>query len=230
MTSRIALAAALLVATASSAALAADEDSAAWGILSAAGRIEPGGQTSPWRYSFATQWRHFDRGSGADQYLLRSSLGYDLNPRMSLWLGYDFFHTDPDGGLSRDEHRFWQQFQWSALRWEWGSLSLRTRLEERNLERADDLGFRLRQQVLLAVPLPAQDVTLIGSTEHFTNLKDTDYGARSGFDQLRSYLGVRMPMSERAALEAGYMHQWIKRGGVPDAVNHTAMLHLQLRF
>ena len=211
-------------------ASAADEDSALWGIATGAGRFAQDGETSPWRYSFTGQWRHFERGSGADQYLLRSGLGYTLNPRMSLWLGYDFFHTVPNGGSARDEHRFWQQFQWSAVRRDWGTLSLRTRLEERNLERSDDTGFRLRQQVQLSVPLPGWDVTLVSSAEHFTNLNDTDYGARSGFDQLRSYLGVRMPMSERASLEAGYMHQWIKRAAVPDAVNHTAMLHLRYGF
>jgi hypothetical protein len=92
------------------------------------------------------------------------------------------------------------------------------------------VGLRFRQLVQLAVPLPAQDVTLVASAEHFTNFDDTDYGARSGFDQLRSYLGVRMPMTERAALEAGYMNQLVNRSGQRDAVNHTAMLHLRLSF
>ena len=210
--------------------IAADDDSAAWATVSAAGRIEPAGEASRWRYNVTGQWRHLERGSDVDTYLLRSSLGYDVNSSMSLWGGYDFFVNDPGGGGTRQEHRFWQQFSWSAARWDWGSLSLRTRLEQRNLENSSDVGLRFRQLVQLAVPLPAQDVTLVASAEHFTNFDDTDYGARSGFDQLRSYLGVRMPMTERAALEAGYMNQLVNRSGQRDAVNHTAMLHLRLSF
>ena len=227
---RIALAAGLIACLVSPLALTADDDSAAWAIVSAAGRFDSAGEASPWRWSAASQWRAFERGSGSDQYVVRGGVGYDFRPRMSLWAGYDYFYTDPDGGSGRYEHRFWQQFLWSAARWDWGSLSLRTRLEERNLEDASDAGFRLRQLVQLAVPLPARELTLIASTEHFTNLDDTDYGARAGFDQLRSYAGVRMPVTERSSLEAGYMNQWINRSGNRDAVNHTAMLHLRLSF
>ncbi len=209
---------------------AVDDDGAYWSTVSASGRIKPGGEASRWRYNVMGQWRNFDRGPGSDTYLLRSGIGYDLNPRMSLWAGYDFFVNDPDGGPTRKENRYWQQFLWGAARWDWGRLTLRTRLEERDLENSSDVGLRLRQLVELAVPVPSQDVTLLVSTEHFTNLDDTDYGALSGFDQLRSYLGVRMPMTERASLEAGYMNQLINRSGRADAVNHTATLHLRLSF
>lgn len=209
---------------------AVDDDSAWWGIVSAAGRFRPDGQASPWRYSAMGQWRSFDRGAGSDTYLLRGSIGYDLNPRMSLWAGYDFFVNDPDAAPTRNENRYWQQFLWNAAGWDWGRLTLRTRLEERDLERSGDIGLRFRQLVELAVPVPAHDVTAILSTEHFTNFDDTDYGGLSGFDQLRSYLGVRMPMTERSALQFGYMHQLINRSGASDAVNHTAMLQLRLSF
>lgn len=211
-------------------ATAADDDSAAWAIVSGSGRIEPGGQATPWRYALDAAWRDFNRAPGLQQYVLGGSVGYDLNPAMTLSAGYSFYLSDPGAGSDRNEHRLMQQFQWRAARWDWGKLSLRTRLEQRFREHSDDTGLRLRQKVALAVPLTAHDVTLLVSTEHFTNLNDTDYGAQSGFGQLRSYLGFRMPMTERSALDAGYMHQWINRSGSADRVNHTAMLQLRLRF
>lgn len=210
--------------------LAADDDSAAWGIASAAGRFEPAGEPSRWRYNVIGQWRNFDRGSGADQYLLRGGVGYDLNPTMTLWGGYDYFLTDPNALPTRDEHRFWQQFSWDAASWDWGALSLYARLEQRNLERSNDVGLALRQFVQLTVPVPAQDITVVSWIEHFINLNDTDYGGRTGFAELRSYVGVRMPMTEYSALEAGYMNQLLNRSAERDAVNHTAMLHLRLSF
>jgi len=225
---RLLLVALLLILAAP--ATAADDDSAAWAIVSGSGRFEPDGRETPWRYSLDAAWRNFDRGPGLDQYVLGGSVGYDLNPAMTLWAGYTYYLSDPGAGSDHNEHRLMQQFQWQAARWDWGKLSLRARLEQRFREHSDDTGLRLRQQVALAVPVTAYDVTLLVSTEHFTNLNDTDYGALSGFDQLRSYLGFRMPMTERAALDAGYMHQWINRSGSEDRVNHTAMLQLRLAF
>ncbi|MCB1845782.1 MAG: DUF2490 domain-containing protein, partial [Halioglobus sp.] len=168
-------------------------------------------------------------GNGSNQSALWPSLGYALDPCMSVWAGYGYTLTDPDEGSNRHEHRWWQQFTWSAKRWDWGSLSLRSRLEQRNIESADDVGWRFRQRFQLAVPFPNHDVTLITSVEHFINLRDTDWGARSGFGQLRSYIGVRMPITDKLTLEAGYMNQHINRSN-EDAVNHIASLRLSAKY
>lgn len=208
---------------------AADNASGAWGIFSSSDSIRRGGDKTRWRYGFDAQWRRFDRGTGSNQFVLRPSIGYDLNPTMTVWAGYGSFLTDPDVGSNRQEHRWWQQFSWSAKRWDWGYLSLRSRLEERDIERADDVGLRFRQQVQLAIPIASHDVTLITSLEHYLNLRDTDWGARSGFDQLRSYIGVRMPMTDKLTLEAGYLNQYINRSN-EDAVNHIASLRLSAKL
>jgi len=36
-----------------------------------------------------------------------------------------------------------------------------------------------------------------------------------------------MPMTDSLSLEAGYMHQYIRRAGAEDAINHIGMLHLR---
>lgn len=209
---------------------AADDASAAWGIVSVSGPIEPQGQVTRWRYDGQAQWRNFDRGAGGNRYVLRGSASLAWRENLALTVGYDFHQLDPDGAAAIDEHRLWQQLGWKALRWNWGSLALRTRLEERMVEDSDDVGLRLRQQLALTVPLPALDLSVIASTEPFVNVNSTDYGADSGFDRIRSYLGVRMPMTDTSALEAGYLHDYIERGGQPDALNHTALLHLRFTF
>ncbi|NNE60487.1 MAG: DUF2490 domain-containing protein, partial [Woeseia sp.] len=188
------------------------------------------GKDSRWRYSVATQARIFQRGSGSNQYLLRGSLGYDLKPGMTLSAGFDYFLTDPDGGSERYERRPWQQFSWAARKWDWGALSLRWRLEERDLENASDTGLRFRQMAQLALPVQHKNVTAILSVEHFQNLNDTDAGARSGFDQLRGYAGLRLPIGNKTSLEAGYMHQHINRPNGIEFVNHTGMLHLRVKL
>ncbi|ANO51653.1 DUF2490 domain-containing protein [Woeseia oceani] len=223
------LATVILASAVSTTTHAADEANGFWGILSASDNIQRAGTKTRWRYGLDMQWRHSERGSGSDQYVLRPSLGYDLNPNITVWAGYGYFLTEPNVGSNRYEHRWWQQINWTAKRLNWGTLSFRTRLEERDLERARDIGLRFRQQLQLAMPLPAWQLTLITSIEHYSNLRDTDWGARSGFDRLRSYAGVRMPVSEKLALEFGYMNQWVNRGE-EDAVNHLAVLRLRAKF
>lgn len=211
-------------------ALAADHDTGAWGIVSTTDTIDWNGQATAWRYAFDAQLRHFNRANGANQYVLRPSLGYVLANDVSLWAGYGYFLTDPDSGDSVYEHRWWQQAAWTARRWDWGTLSLRARLEERIVEDADDVGWRLRQQVQLLMPLADSDLSLNLWIEPYVNFRDTDWGARSGFDQNRAYAGVRMPMTAGTWLEAGYMHQYINRRGAEDVVNHFGILHLRFRF
>lgn len=212
------------------ASAAADDENAVWGIVSTGDKIRRDGADTRWRYSFAGQWRAFERGTGSNQYLLRSSLGYDLRPGMTLWAGFDYFQTDPDGGSTRFERRYWQQFSWAARRFDWGSLSFRWRLEERDLENSSDTGLRFRQLGQLTMPLETKGMTAVVSMEHFANLNDTDAGARSGFDQLRAYGGLRLPLGDKTSLETGYMYQFINRASGIDAVNHTLMLHLRVKF
>lgn len=219
-----------MAATNVSNAIASDDDTGAWAILSTSNSIYRDGQETDWRYGFDTQFRHFNRGNGSNQYVLRPSIGYVLQNKVSLWAGYGYFLTDPDGGSSRHEHRWWQQVQLPARQYERFSLTLRTRLEERVIENADDTGLRLRQQFQAAAPIGNGELSLILSLEPFFNLRDTDAGARSGFDQNRTYAGIRMPLANSASLEAGYMHQYINRSGAEDAVNHLGMLHLRVKF
>ena len=220
----------LTLAVSLNVAQAADDDNALWTILSTADRIRSDGENTRWRYTATAQWRAFQRGNGSDQYLLRGSIGYDLRPDVRLSLGYDYFRTDPDGGSSKYERRPWQQLAWTARRWDWGSLLLRWRLEERDLEGASDTGIRFRQMAQITRPLVNHDVTTVYSVELFANVNDTDAGARSGLDQLRAYAGLRMPMTDKTSLEAGYMLQHINRPSGRDFVNHTGMLHLRIRF
>lgn len=218
--------AALLVLAGASAARAADGDTGMWGIASTGDTIHRNGQPTNWQYAIDGQVRHLNRGSGSNTYLLRPAIGYVLENNVSLWAGYARVVNDPDDGSTRYENRWWQQAAWTARRWDWGTLSLRSRLEFRFIEGSNDTGARFRQQVKLTAPIRNSDLSLVLSLEPFVNLRGTDWGATGGFEQNRTYAGIRMPMTDSLSLEAGYMHQYIRRAG-EDAVNHVGMLHLR---
>lgn len=110
------------------------------------------------------------------------------------------------------------------------ALSSRTRIEQRWLSSGSDLGWRLRQMVRAAVPLKqGGKVALIGSAEVFVALNDTDWGARSGFDRLRTFAGLELPLSGKSSVELGYLNQYAANATGPDRMDHVAAVNLMLR-
>jgi hypothetical protein len=75
-----------------------------------------------------------------------------------------------------------------------GTVSARTRIEERFIEGYGDMGVRMRQQVRYVHPL-AGKLSAFGIAEFFFNLNDTDWGAHSGFDRWRIGGGLRHPVA-----------------------------------
>ena len=60
-------------------------------------------------------------------------------------------------------------------------------------------------------------------------LNDTDWGARKGFDRLRSFAGLEVPVAGKATVEVGYLNQYVKNRGRADDVDHVLLVTLQLR-
>jgi hypothetical protein len=110
------------------------------------------------------------------------------------------------------------------------ALITRWRLEERSIVGADDLGWRLRAQFRVLQPLNGRGTggPLLQS-ETFFALNSTDWGARAGFDQQRSFIGWLQPLSKRLNLEAGYMHVYLNRPG-PNPGNHVLSITLNRRL
>ena len=138
-------------------------------------------------------------------------------------VGYAYVRTDPETGRTTEEHRIWQQLQFAALRTKAGAplVISRTRLEQRMIEGRDDTGWRLRQFVRLQVPIARKGaVQAVAFTEGFFNLNSTQWGARDGVDQWRTFVGVGLPVAKRMRLEPGYLNQRVFRRG-EDRTNHV---------
>jgi hypothetical protein len=221
--------AALVCLAAPGAARAVDDDGQTWLAVVATGGI--GARPTPWRYHLEGQARYNDDSSRFHQGLLRGALGREVAARTVLWAGYAYVPTDPEGDPSDVlEHRFWQQLTWSAD----GEVagfhpSIRTRLEERVVESADDTGVRVRQLGKLTRPIDAEGRFYWALwDEIFVNLNDTDWGADAGIDQNRAFGGIGIVLADGVNAEVGYLHQFIERSGRADSSNHTLSLTLLL--
>ncbi len=176
------------------------------------------------------QPRFTDDASRLGQLLIRPSIGYEIFDRTIFSVGYAYVRTSPETGDITHEHRPWQQLAFPiASREGVFTLTARSRLEQRYREDGDDLGWRIRQQVRLAMPLGGSGWQGVAWSEGFFNLNDTDWGAREGLDRWRNFAGISVPLAKGVAIEPGYLNQFVNRVGT-DQVDHVVSVTLNMNF
>lgn len=137
--------------------------------------------------------------------IVRPAVGYTFSKLFAAHVGYAYVPTITDAGGNRREQRSWQQVIVSpaidAIK-----SQLRLRLEQR-FGSGDDIGHRVR--VLGRIqwqPSPDLAVQLVGWDELFIGLNDTDWTAKSGYDQNRLFVGLGTDTAVRGLrVEAGYV-------------------------
>ncbi|WP_188064052.1 DUF2490 domain-containing protein [Sphingobium sp. KCTC 72723] len=182
-------------------------------------------------YFAEIQPRVGDGVSRLDQALLRGAVGVKLSDRVTLYQGYAHVAVPIAGGRDVNEERSFQQLNWSLGRPWGGDLSSRTRLEQRWRSDGNDMGWRLREMLRFEKPLRegSDAVNALVYAEGFLALNSTDWGARSGFDQLRSFAGVEVGLPGASTLELGYLNQAINQRGGDSRINHVASVTLFFR-
>jgi len=166
-----------------------------------------------------------------DTLLLRPAIGWQVSPRVAVYQGYARVISPVDGGRDRAEHRPFQQVTWVLPSRPGTELQSRTRLEQRWRNDSGQMGLRLREFVRgeAAFTRDGTGVRALVSAELFWALKDTDWGNRAGFDQLRTFAGVEVPIFGRSTAEIGYLNQLIDRPGPARRINHAAVLNIFIR-
>lgn len=215
----------LLAAGLLAAPVRAQDDAQGWAMLLVQGPIK--GDLVFWAEG---QTRVTDSGRGT-QILIRPAIGVRLARDTTAHMGYAYVHNDPAGGATTNEHRLWQQLSFPILRnqrglYVWG----RSRIEQRMVESRRDTGWRLRQFVRAQMPLRrGGKLSGVVFVEGFYAANTTDWGARAGVDQVRTFAGLSIPVSKQVNIEPGYLNQTVFRRG-PDRVNHIASLNLFVRL
>lgn len=187
---------------ASTATYAADADSQIWTQFNLNKRYSNGV-----RLFAEIQPRFGDNNERLTQLIVRPAIGYTLNKRMSVWLGYGWTpSTFPE---YTNENRIFQQFlvedSFPSF-----SMSNRTRLEERFIEGAGASSVRIRHLLRISKPLDSKNQwALVGSNELFWNLNTTPRGPQSGFDQNRIFLGLSKSVAPQTRIEFGYLGSFI---------------------
>lgn len=212
-------------------ALATKDNDGFWAIFSTTDALPSSDDNGRWLYWFDAQARYFDLGTGVNIYLVRPGLGYKLNDNVSAWAGYARLRSRNQSGAVIDEDRYWQQLSWTAGRWNDGTLSMRTRLEQRSVSSGDDTRVVLRFLAKYVRPIGTDGKRYLSmGVEPFFDLNDTDWGGKSGPGQNRTSIGVGWRISDKLSIEAGYMNQLIWVDGGEDRVNHLGTLNFKVKL
>lgn len=182
-------------------------------------------------YFAEVQPRTGDGTDRLDQLLLRGALGVKLSPSLTLYQGYAHIVLPIQGGRDRNEERSFQQISWVISKPWHGEFSSRTRFEQRWRSDGNDMGLRIREMLRYekALDPKRQGPNALVYSELFVSFKDTDWGARSGFDQIRNFVGLEIPVGGASTVEAGYLNQVINQTGNRSRMNHVASLTLFFR-
>lgn len=186
-------------------AVAADHDVGVWSAVLSAPDLGEGR---------ARAWLdvHARRDGSRFLAIVRPGVGLDLTDRTSAWIGIGWIPSVPDAAGTTHELRLWEQVMTGVDLTDRFRLGSRTRFEQRRLIDDADPGFRVRQFVRLgATPRESQRASLVLWDEVFLGLNKTTWGAVSGLDQNRLFVGAALPVSHGGRVEVGLLHVTIPR-------------------
>ena len=203
------------------------DDTGLWLSVIGNGKFPTLAQDARLLWWFDGHYRLRDDTDGFNQSIVRPGLGWKIAEAQTLWAGYAWIRTSPETGNDFDEHRFWQQWTAAPSIGDW-RFQHRSRFEQRWQETGDDVGLRWRQfargqKILSHCP----QWSLVLWDEIFFHLNDTDWGAATGLDQNRVFVGLGYKRCPRAAgrIEVGYLNQLINRKGEADDMNHILAIN-----
>jgi len=202
------------------------EDGRYWFALATQGKLP----VENWSWNIDINQRFRDEGARADQFFIRSSVSYHINPKTNVGIGFDHVVNHPAGKEASDENRLWQQFAYKFDSIYGINFSSRSRLEQRWRENGDDTSYRFRQMIRASMPLSIYPkLTVVAFDELFINLNNTDWNVDRGNDQNRAFLGVSWAFSQSTSVESGYLNQYVNTRNT-DRVNHVLATTLRLSF
>ncbi len=179
-------------------ALAIDHHSGVWAGVVGSAQVD-----ARLLASFEVHLRQEDTRATA---IMRPAVGLRLSDHWATHAGYAWIGGLPDGGPVVHEHRAWSQLSGSASVGDKLNLTSRTRLEHR-VRGEGAIGHRARQFVRVgAVPAREGGASPVLWNELFLGLNKTAWGAVSGVDQNRLFVGAALPLARGGRFELGVLH------------------------
>lgn len=213
------------VLTSPQVAVAAEDYAGVWLAAALTDSFATAEGAGRWLYWLDAGAKYPDLGSGTSQYLLRPAVGYDVSAGLQAWVGYARGHTENGSGAVADENRYWQQLDWTAKAWNDRKLTMRLRLEERDVSVGEDVALVLRYRVQYSRPLGSGNLNrLLFSLEPILYLRATDWAGDGGLKSNRIFVGIERPLSPRLSMTVGYLNAYVWSDTGADRMDHIAFI------
>lgn len=218
-------AAALILTCGLSGAALARQDGQLWTGANANLRLN-----DKWRLGEEVTFRFSDDRGGLYEIESATMLNHALTKKVTLAAGYIHNPRYVEGHATTTERRAREQITVDRLLTIGkGTVTGRLRAEQRWRDGNGATGWRLRPFVRYMLPL-AGKTRLVLSNETFVNLNTTSFQRQPGFERMRQFAGINVPLSSKLALEAGYLNQYFFIRDGDDDVNHVASVSLTANF
>lgn len=163
-----------------------------------------------------------------NQLLVRPSIGYQINKNWSIWQGYAWVTNYIPSFIS--EQRIWEQilYEREFEKFPRFSLSNRTRLEERFIQKVHGTPVRARNMLRFQYALDKNKrYSAVLYDEPFIDLSTHHAGPQAGIDQNRLFLGLNHKFNNYISAEGGYLMQYLNiHAPKQDRINHNILLSL----
>lgn len=169
--------------------------------------------------------RFSDRQDGLYTTEIGALIGQRISKQFELGFGYRHV-AFYNGNTAADENRFRQQVLGT-----FGRLSTRFRIDERFHPDGDEVGIRIRPLVRYNQPVGGKGLAIFVSHESFFIANTTKWGQRRGYERMRNWLGLVVPISPAMSADVAYLNQYrFARGGARAQSEHALNLQLTINL
>ena len=168
--------------------------------------------------------RFGDRADGLFQTEFGGILGYRVAKGVELGVGYRKVGAH-NGNTADDEDRLRQHVILTH-----GPLVMRFRVDERFSDAGGGVGFRIRPLIRYNHAL-GRGWALFVSHESFYLPNATSWGQRRGYERMRNWAGVTVPLARSVSADLGYLNQYrVARGTSRAQMDHSLSLQLTINL
>jgi hypothetical protein len=170
--------------------------------------------------------------SRLERLLIRPALGYNINEKLAVYLGYAWTPTFMNSSYQEDfrnENRIWQQVLYKHDLWglQWQH---RLRQEQRIIEDASGTSNRTRYLVRGSYGLTEDgSYGLTGYNELFVTENGTTKGPVGGFDRDRFFFGPYVK-SGPGRYEVGYLGEYARQFGNDSRMINAILVSANYSF
>jgi hypothetical protein len=168
--------------------------------------------------------RFSDRQDG----LFHTEIGGIVSHKLSkhVEIGFGYRHVAGHGGNTADDENRLRQHVVLTF----GRLTSRFRIDERFHPDGNEVGIRLRPLFRYNHPI-GKNMALFASHESFFMANSTDWGQRAGYDRMRNWVGVTVPIAKGISSDIGYLNQYrFARNGGSAQMDHALSMQLSLNL